>query len=42
MLLKDKILNSFLAHEILKEKYDYDHKGISVSSALKSKHKKKS
>lgn len=39
MLQKDKILNSFLTHEILKEKYGYEYKETIVSSSLKSKHK---
>jgi len=36
MLQRDKILNSFLNHNLLKEKYKYDHKETTVSSALKS------
>ena len=36
MLQSDKILNSFLSHNLLKEKYNYDHKETTVSSALRS------
>mgnify|MGYP001435052435 CR=1 FL=1 len=39
MLQKDKMLNSFLTHQLLKEKYGYDYKETTVSSALKSKNK---
>jgi hypothetical protein len=39
MLQKDKILNSFLTHQLLKEKYGYEYKETTVSSSLKSKHK---
>ena len=34
MLQSDKILNSFLSHNLLIEKYNYDHKETTVSSAL--------
>ncbi|MBT6170169.1 MAG: hypothetical protein HOH98_05400 [Flavobacteriaceae bacterium] len=36
---KDKILNNFLNHKLLKEKYNYDHKETSINTALKSKTK---
>jgi hypothetical protein len=39
MLQKDKMLNSFLTHQLLKEKYKYDHKETTVSAALKSENK---
>ena len=39
MRQKDKILNSFLTHKLLKEKYKYNHKETTVSAGLKSEHK---
>ena len=39
MRQKDKILNSFLTHKLLKEKYKYNYKETTVSVGLKSEHK---
>ena len=39
MRQKDKILNSFLTHELLKKNYGYEYKETTVSSSLKSNHK---